>query len=194
MRSTPKLRFTLAIALALVPATLRAAEPPCLTTGEFTALAGYALPASIDGVARRCSAALPVDAFLRTGAATLAARYAQAKPGAWLGAKAAFLKLGNLDPTAGRLLQMLPDDTLQQVVDGAVQAKVADSVPLERCGAANRLLQLLAPLPPENTAELIALAVGLGAGAESSGSPTALAHAGRLGKITVCPMETPRAH
>ena len=62
MRPPPKLRSALAIALALVPAALHAAEPPCLTTGEFTALAGYALPASIDGVARRCSAALPADA------------------------------------------------------------------------------------------------------------------------------------
>lgn len=194
MRSRPAFRAALSIALALVPAALRAAEPPCLTTGEFAALAGYALPASIDGVARRCNAVLPADAFLRTGSAPLVARYAQAKPAAWPGAKAAFFKLGNLDPGAGKLLQLLPDETLQQVVDSAIQAKVADSVPADRCGAANRLLQLLAPLPPENTAELIALAVGLGAGADKSAAPAAVANAGRLGKITVCPMEAPRAH
>ena len=193
MRSPPVLRSALAIALTLAPAALSAAEPPCLTTAEFAALAGYALPASIDGVAQRCNAVLPADAFLRTGSGPLVARYAQARPAAWPGAKAAFFKLGNLDPTAGRLLQLLPDEALRQVVDAAIQAKVADSVPADRCGSANRLLQLLAPLPPENTAELIALAVGLGAGADKVAAPATVAHAGRLGKITVCSMEAPRA-
>ena len=195
MRSPPALRTALAITLALVPSALRAAEPPCLTTAEFAALAGYALPSTIEAVTRRCSATLPADAFLRTGADPLVARYAQARPVAWPGAKAAFIKLGTgADAGAGKLMLLLPDQTLQQVVDGAIQAKIADAMPVDRCGAANRLLQLLAPLPPENTAELIALAVGLGVGADKAGAPSTLASAGRLGKITVCPMEMPRVH
>ncbi len=188
----PMLGVVMATTMALAPVLARAAEPPCLTTAEFAALAGYALPSTINGAAQRCAAALPADAFLRSEAAALAARYGQAKPAAWPGAKGAFLKLSSgANSDAARLLTLLPDDVLKPLVDAAVQAKVAEAMPPERCGVADRVLRLLAPLPPENTAELIALAVGLGAG--SGGAPAPLVKAGRLGKITLCPMEPSHA-
>lgn len=195
MRPLPLIKSLTLAALAIAPGLARAAEPPCLQPAEFAALAGFALPSAINGASQRCTASLPADAFLRTGAGAMATRYAGARSAAWPGAKAAFLKLGSAaEGDAAKLIGLLPDEALQQIVDAAIQAKVADTLPLERCATTDRLLLLLSPLPPENTAELIALAVSLGAGAEGAKGPATVARAGRLGKITVCPVELPRVH
>ena len=164
-------------AALMLPGMAAAAEPPCLTASEFTSLATYALPSVITGTVQRCDAALAPGAFLKTDGAGLAIRYGAAKEAAWPGAKAAFLKLaGGNDPGAGNLVKGLPDPSMQQIVDTAIAAKVADALPVERCGTVNQLLQLLAPLPPESTAGVIALAVGLGT---KSGR--------KIGPIAVCP-------
>jgi len=173
-----KTMLTAAALLAALPGIARAAEPPCLSASEFSSLAGYALPNVISGTSQRCSATLSADAFLRKSGGSLATRYAERKQASWPGAKAAFLKLSAAkDDDAGRLLRSLPDPSLQQMIDAVMEGMVSQQIPVERCATIDRLVRLLAPLPPENTAELIALAVGLGA---RSGKA-------RLGSISVCP-------
>lgn len=154
----------LAGALALAPVPALAATPPCLTPAEFTAMARYALPSVITGAADRCASSLPASAYLKSSGQQLAGRYTPGKTAAWAGAKAAFLKLSTgTNPDAARVLQSLPDTSLRQMADGLMSGMVAQHLPTERCGSVDRLVQLLSPLPPENAAELIALAVGLGA-------------------------------
>lgn len=168
---------SIAFALVAAPVAAQAAEPPCLTAREFTDLSSYALPSVITGTAERCSAALGPSAFLTRDGRALASRYAAAKPAAWPGAKSAFLKLsgGANSDTAG-LFRSLPDDKLRPMVDTLVEGLIAQQVPAERCRTIDTAVRLLAPLPPQNTAELIALAVGLGS--RSGG--------GKLGKLTIC--------
>lgn len=168
----------MALALAAAPGVVQAAEPQCLTAREFTDLSSYALPSIITGTAERCSAALGPNAFLKRDSRALAARYAAAKPAAWPGAKSAFLKLsGGANSDAAGLFRALPDDKLQPMVDTLVEGLIAQQVPAERCRTIDTAIRLLAPLPPRNTAELIALAVGLGS--RSGG--------GKLGKLAICP-------
>lgn len=168
----------IALALAAAPGVVQAAEPPCLTAREFTDLSSYALPSIITGTAERCSAALGPGAFLKRDGRALAARYAAAKPAAWPGAKNAFLKLsGGANSDAAELFRSLSDDKLRPLVDTLVEGLIAQQVPAERCRTIDTALRLVAPLPPQNTAELIALAVGLGS--RSGG--------GKLGKLTICP-------
>ena len=152
-------------ALTLGPIAAQAAEPPCLTPAEFTAVSSYALPSIITGTAERCAASLPADAWLKRNGSQLAARYGQARPAVWPRAKAAFLKLGtgSTSVETGNLLKTLPDSTLQPMLDALISGMVGQQLPAERCGVIDRLVQLLSPLPPENTAELIAVAAGLGA-------------------------------
>jgi hypothetical protein len=169
-----------ALSLALAPLAAQAAEPPCLTPAEFTALSTYALPSIITGTSDRCSASLPADAWLKRNGSQLAARYAVAKPGAWPAAKAAFFKFsaGSANAEATNMLKTLPDSSLQPMLDALISGMVGQQVPTERCTAINRLVQLVSPLPPENTAELIAFAAGLGA---KSGR-------GKLGSFSLCPV------
>lgn len=161
----------LAIALTFVSSTVQAAEAPCLTPAEFTSLATYGLPSVISGVTQRCASTLPAGAWLPENGTPLAARYAAAKPGAWPGAKAAFMKLGASKRDGADLFSKLPDRSLQPMVDGLIEGLIGQQIPLQRCQTIDRVVRLLSPLPPENTAELIALAAGLGAksGAEASG-------------------------
>lgn len=168
----------LALTAALpAPALAAAAEPPCLTAQEFTAVSTFALPGVIRGAAQRCAAVLPSSAFLRNESEQLANRYAAGRDRSWPQAKAAFLKVGGgMDPQAASLIRAMPDESLKPFVEGAVSTMVGQQLPTERCFAVDRLVALLSPLPAASTAEVIGLAAGLGA---SSGQA-------RLGKLAIC--------
>lgn len=173
-------RFALALAALLAPVSglAAAAEPPCLSPGEFGALSTYSLPSLISGTTQRCAASLPVDAWLRANGGGLADRYASLRPRAWPGAKAAFVKVApSVNPMVVDVMDKLPDETIQQLVNAWMEALVVQQLPVERCGKIDRLLRLLSPLPPESTAELLGLAIGFGA--KSGG--------GRFGKLAICP-------
>ncbi|MFC3174318.1 hypothetical protein ACFOD9_08645 [Novosphingobium bradum] len=176
-RAQPHLLAPLAAALLAAPQLAAAAEPVCLTPREFTALSTYALPSVIGGTARACTAQLPENAFLRRNGDELASRYAQGKGRAWPEARAAFLKMsGSKDPAAAQMFTAMPDDALQQVADAALTGIVAGQVKPGSCAAIDRVVALLSPLPAENTAELIALAAGLGARTGEA----------RLGRFALC--------
>lgn len=168
------------IAASLVtalPGVAQAAqEAPCLTPAEFSALSSYALPSLITGVAARCTTTLPANAYLTRSGAQLSQRYAARKQAAWPGARAAFLKVSGGNAEVSQLFTAMPDEALQPMVDGLISGMIGQKLPTERCGSIDRLASLLAPLPPENTVELIALAVGLGS---KSGK-------GRVGQFSIC--------
>ncbi len=173
-----RLVTSVALAVTALPGIAAAAEPPCLTSAEFSSLAGYALPSVISGTTQRCAATLPTGAFLRQNGRDLASRYGEGKTAAWPGAKAAFLKLsasGSSD-TAG-IFKSMPDSSLQPMLDALIEGMVGQQIKPERCATIDRVVRLLAPLPPENTAELIAVAAGLG-------SQTGKA---RVGQFSLCP-------
>ena len=158
-------RFTTiaATVLAALPTVAAAAEPPCLAPAEFTALAEYAMPSIINGTSQRCTTALAPNAFLRREGPQLVQRYAQRKPAAWPSAKAAFLKLSTTtNADANKIIRTMPDASLQQMLDSLMEGMVSQQVPLDRCTTIDRVIGLLSPLPSQSTAELIALAVGLG--------------------------------
>ncbi len=169
----------LAIVLAPLPATAQAAEP-CLTASEFSSLATYGLPSIIKGVSERCGPSLRASGWLPRNGVQLAARYSSAKPGAWPGARAAFFKFGGAGSGGKDIagaLQKMPDTNLQPIVDGLIEGLISQQVPLERCQTIDRVISLVSPLPPQNTAELIALTAGL---ASSSGG-------GFARKLKLCP-------
>ncbi len=170
--------FAAILAVALpAPALAAAAETPCLTAQEFTAVSTFALPGVIRGAAQRCMPVLPSDAFLRSQSENLAKRYSAGRDRAWPEAKAAFFKLGGgMDPQSAGLLKSMPDESLKPFVEGAVTTMVGQQLPTDRCSVVDRLVMLLSPLPAESTAEVIGLAAGLGA---QSGQA-------RVGKFALC--------
>lgn len=162
--------------LAIVPGMASAAEPVCLTRTEATSLVAYALPQAISGTAKRCAPVLPPNAFLRQHGGTLAARYAGQKDKYWPQAKPAFLKtLGGDGGDAAATVRNLPDDTMRQLADVFVEGFVSQKIALKSCDKLDLAIDLLSPLPPENTAGLIALTMEVASRAEP-----------QVGKIALC--------
>ena len=174
-RRFASLAASLLIALPGI-AQAAAQDTPCLTPAEFSSLSTYALPSVIAGVAQSCAPALPTSAYLTRNGVQLSQRYATRKQAAWPGAKAAFLKVAGSNAEVSQLFTTMPDNALQPMVDGLISGMIGQKVPAERCGSIDRLASLLAPLPPENTVDLISLAVGLGS---KSGK-------GKVGQFSIC--------
>lgn len=174
--------IALAAALAALPVSQVAlaaetAATACVTERDVAALTAYGMPSVISGVTRSCAKALPAESWLPRNGEALAARYAAQKPRAWPAAKAAFMRLSQVtNPDAAALFAAMTDDALMPIADAAVAGIVSSKLKPESCPAVDRALSLLSPLPPENTAELIALAVGL----------TARAGEPRIGKLSIC--------
>lgn len=154
--------------LALAGAQIAAAQPapPCLTEREVSSLVTYALPVVMDSAIRSCAPALSPQGYFATQGPSLVARYAARKPAAWPAAKAALFKLGG--PSAGEndrkmrdMITSLPDDALQPFAEGMVAQMIAKEIKPGQCKAIERATMLLAPLPPENTADLVAFIVQL---------------------------------
>lgn len=158
--------------LALVPGIAAAAQPVCLTRTEAKSLFGYALPQVIDGAGQRCAQSLPEGAYMRRHGKELVARYSGQKERYWPGARTAFLKLGaKKDKQFGQIASQLPDESLRPLMDVTVSGLVSQAIPLDACEKIDLALDLLSPLPPENTAGLIALLVEVTAKAQQALPP-----------------------
>jgi hypothetical protein len=152
--------FALA-ALACQPALAQATNSSCLTQKQASSLAAYALPSVISGTTKRCSTALKADSFLKANGDALAGRYAERKNANWPEAKAAFLKMSQGKDDASKVLGQLPDESLRPMLDVILEGMVVQEIPLADCDKIDSFVSLLAPLPAENTAELIALTMKL---------------------------------
>ncbi len=163
--------------LLITPQVAVAAEIPCLTAQETTALATYAMPSVITSTTQRCSASLGKESWIARNGEQMAQRYAANKAGAWPVAKAALLKLsGSSNDQMLSMMKTLPDNTLQELADTLVSGSVAEQIKTARCGVIDRFMALISPLPPENTTELIALTLGILSQGEKP----------KLGKLAVC--------
>lgn len=172
--------------LAVFPGVAAAAQPVCLTKAEARALLTYSLPQVISGTGKRCQSVLPADSYLRRHGGTLAARYEARKAAYWPDAKAAFLKMSNArDPQLGQFARNLPDESMQPLVDLTVEGMVSQNIRLESCEDIDLAINLLSPLPPENTAGLIALFVEIGAEADRQTAPSPGKRAS-LGGFAIC--------
>nr|WP_314465309.1 hypothetical protein [uncultured Novosphingobium sp.] len=181
--STLRKTCTLALlsALAIAPG-VASAQQSCLTKAEARSLFGYALPQVISGTSKRCAQVLPSDSFLRSHGAELVTRYAAQKARYWPDAKAAFLKLGEgKDAQVGQFARNLPDESLRPLVDITVEGLVSQELPLKSCDKVDLALDLLSPLPPENTASLIALLIEVTSKADEVAPGKA-----KLGGFTLC--------
>ena len=168
---------TLAIAVAVMPGLAAAAEPVCLTKKEATALIAYALPQASSGTAKRCAPSLPATAFLRRQGTQLAERYAGQKNRYWPQAKPAFMKtLGAEGNGSAQMVANLPDETVRQLADVFVEGFVSQRIAPKSCTKLDLAIDLLSPLPPENTAGLIALTLDVAGTADP-----------KLGNVALCP-------
>ncbi|MCX7863536.1 MAG: hypothetical protein N2423_00645, partial [Novosphingobium sp.] len=168
--------------LAALPGLARADDSTCLTRQEFSDLASYALPSALSGTAQRCAPILGKSAYLPANGDKLVEAYAARKDKSWPAAKSAFLKINaKSGDKTGKLLTHMPDDALQDMVDLMIEGMVAQGIPPDKCETIDEFARLLAPLPPENTAQIIALIVSLAGKPLKDGSGRSA-----IGKLAIC--------
>lgn len=131
----------------------------CLTEREMSGLAAFALPSVMSGTMKTCRPHLAAGGFFAAEGESLLQRYAAGKAAAWPAARAAFLKLGGKQGDMQDTIARLPDEALQPFAEAIVADMVGTSIKPAQCGTIERAARLLAPLPPENTAQLIAFIV-----------------------------------
>lgn len=151
------------------------AAAPCISEEEMTGLVGFALPAVLDGAKNRCKPHLASTGYFATRGAEFIERYAARKDANWPMAKSAFLKFGgNQDDKMSAMLTKLPDDAVKPFVEAMVGEMVGSEIKPSQCKAIERGIRLLAPLPPENTAELVSFVFSMSSDAKK-GKTSALA-------------------
>lgn len=176
-----RLAAAAALVLAITPGIAAAAEPVCLTKREATSLIAYALPQAISGATKRCETTLPADSYLRLHGAELAARYGTQQDRYWPQAKPAILKaVSAKGGGTADLARSLPDESLRQLANTFVEGFVSQRIATKSCDKLDAAIDLLSPLPPENTAGLIALTIEVASTTEP-----------KLGNVTLC-SDTPR--
>jgi len=154
----------------------QAAQAQCLAPAEVRALTSFAMPSALTGLIDHCTPTVGTRSFMATQGRSLVATYAARKAEAWPLARKAFFRVAagqgdQKDVTAA--MQQMPDSALQPFVEGMIGGVIGAKLEPGQCVLADKLMRLLAPLPPENTAELVGTIFEL-AGADKKAKPAGL--------------------
>ena len=166
-----KFRSLIAL-LAMVAVPVQAATPDatCLSEAEVRALAAFAMPSALDGLIKNCSTHVGDSSFMVRSGSSLVAGYAANKNAAWPLARKAFFRLvGDKDKDSAEMVAKLPDSALQPFVEGMIGGMVGAKLKPEQCRLADKMMRLLAPLPPENMVELLGTVVELATADKKAG-------------------------
>ena len=160
---------TLALAL---PAQAATQSAECLSEAEVKAMMTFAMPSALGGLIAHCTPHLAANGFMRTSGAQLVASYGVGKQAAWPRARSAFLKFaGDKDPANTDLVAQMPDSALQPFVEGLIGGMIGAKLKPAQCTLADKMMRLLAPLPPENLVELVGTIVTLAGNEPKKGAP-----------------------
>lgn len=144
----------LAAAAMLAMPTSALAQTPCLTTAEAEAITLVALPDIILETGRVCTT-LPATSLVRRTSGPLLARYQAEADRAWPNARGAIAKLS--DSRMSMLL--LQSDYARPLITSLIAPLIVGRVQQADCGTIDRMVTLLEPLPPRNTAGLVVAGV-----------------------------------
>lgn len=145
------------LAVTLAAPGLGADRSECVTESESAAIFASLMPDLIDGLRDKCAAHLPANSYLTQNGDALIARYKAHADLRWPMAKLAFGRMAGEPDMAAKL----PDEYFRPMLGSLVGAELVKDVKAEDCGGANRIVESLAPLPPENVAVMIGAILSL---------------------------------
>ena len=143
-------RFVLGVAIASLIASPAAAQTRCITTPEAESMALVALPDLLRQTGTVCVGRLPAASSLRNPQSRLIARYEAEATRAWPVARGAIVKLS--DPAVDA---MLDSSFARPLLTSLLVPLLVGRIAPVDCGTIDRLVALLDPLPPRNTAGII---------------------------------------
>ena len=147
------MRLLAAMLLAAIPTTALA-QTPCLSRTEAEAITLVAFPDIIRETGRVCTA-LPASSLVRRNSGAFIARYEAEADRAWPAARDAIAKLS--DPQIALLL--LQSDYARPLITPLMALQVVGRIQPTDCPTIDRIVTLLEPLPPRNTAGIVVASV-----------------------------------
>lgn len=145
-------RCSVALVSAMsLTASAAAAGDNCVSEAEGAAIMAAMMPDLINGLGKKCGAHLPNSAYLVQKGAALSARYKVLADQQWPTAKIAFGRMTG-EP---EMAEKLPDEYFRPMLGSMVGSELVKDVKPQDCAGADRIVENLAPLPPENVANLI---------------------------------------
>lgn len=145
-RSLP---ITCALLLGAAATTAQAATKPCLTPAEGEALVSALLPDALRATGTACTSVLPANALIRRTSGPLIDGYQAEAERAWPLATSAFAKV--IGPEGAPLAE---SSMMRPMLSAMIVPAIVGKVKPKDCRAVERIVSLMAPLPPKNTAAL----------------------------------------
>lgn len=171
-----RLALALAIPALLASATAQAQNAkPCVTAAEGEGLALYVMPDIVRSASQTCKPHLPARALL-ANPAPLIIKFRGESDAAWPAARAAFAKIAGDD-----VAPFLEGDMAKPMLSAMMGPMIASEIKPKDCGAINRMVELLQPLPARNTAAIFITIAQL---AQRDGKVDS--------KLPLCPFQAPR--
>jgi len=161
-------QLPLALLLALTPSLAQAAEAPCLTEEEANGLVRFALPDVVGQLSNSCAKTLPANAYLIRARADLVERFATTAATSAPVARTALGKMAGLKPAQAANLS---DQTLRDLMGIGIAEAVDGKMKPKDCMLIDAVLEQLEPLPADNMARLIGIALREGSKAKPGETP-----------------------
>jgi hypothetical protein len=151
--------LVLTVLIASLPAAASAQtlSKTCLSTEEAEGLVTYALPTAVRAISKHCAKTLPATAALVQSGVVTAARYQVDADKAWPVASAAFDKVSGL-PVA----KLMGEKALKPLIEETISTGITQNLQAKDCGSADRLINILQPLPTRNMAMLVSMLLETG--------------------------------
>lgn len=143
-------RIVLALAALLVTVPPATAQTRCITTPEAEAMALVALPDVLRQTGIVCTDRLPETSLIRDPTSRLVRKYEAEATRAWPLARGAIVKLS--DPAVD---VMLDSEFARPLLTSLLVPLLVGRIAPSDCGTIDRLVTLLEPLPPRNTAGIV---------------------------------------
>lgn len=153
-------RVALALAAVALPTASIAQAPRCVTQDQAAALVTFALPSLVQGLAERCQAELPPNAYLSANARALSDRYQPDADAAWPVARRTIA--GFFGQLLGQPMpQEMNSDMLRLLIEPLLGRLLAKQISTADCVTADAAIAAAAPLPGRNLGRLAAMAAAI---------------------------------
>lgn len=164
---TYKLAIGLLSSMSFTSSAVAQTNEPCISEAEASAIFASVMPDMIDGLRDKCATHLPVNSFLASNADALVSRYKTVADLRWPTAKLAFGKIAGDQEMADKM----PDQLLRPLIGTMVGLELFKDIKPSDCRGANRIVENLAPLPPENVSLMIGAILTITEKGKSSNMP-----------------------
>jgi len=153
-------KLGIALMLAAMPSVALAQAPDCMPQPQAAALITFALPTLVEKLGKRCSEALPPNAYIVANGTALADRYAPDSAAAWPQARRAIGMI--FEKFLGQ--PMPPDmnsDTIRVLAEPTIGSFLAKQISRDDCFVANEAIMDARAVSGRDVGRLAVLAMSI---------------------------------